>query len=153
MIFSKGFGILECNLINLTKITNLSKQTIHAEEAHNSNYIMICIKTIPYISNNPTSFSYSSLHSYYIQTEFNDTEEIINNTFITYVEPLLIYINHPALIQEWKLNIHAAAYEKKIDSDVYKTSAKKKIDCHDSDWYWTTSIKYTIQWFPFITIR
>ena len=65
---------------------------------------------------------------------------------------MLIYINHPALIQEWKLNIHAAAYEKKIDSDVYKTSAKRKIDCHDSNSYWTTSIKYTIQWFPFITI-
>ena len=28
----------------------------------------------------------------------------------------------------------------------------KKIDRHDSDLYWPTSIKYTIQWFPFLTI-
>ena len=26
------------------------------------------------------------------------------------------------------------------------------MDCHDSDLYWTTKIKYTIQWFPFLTI-
>ena len=29
---------------------------------------------------------------------------------------------------------------------------KKEIDCHDSDLYWPTTIKYTIWWFPFTTI-
>ena len=29
---------------------------------------------------------------------------------------------------------------------------KRKIDRNDSDSYWPTSIKYTIQWLPFITI-
>ena len=33
--------------------------------------------------------------------------------FSTYVESLLNYINHPALIQEWKLNLDAPACEKK----------------------------------------
>ena len=33
-----------------------------------------------------------------------------------------------------------------------KTSDKKEIDHHDSDLYFTTSIKDTIQWFPFLTI-
>ena len=56
------------------------------------------------------------------------------------------------MIQKWKLNLDAAEYENKIDSDVYKPSAKKEIDCHDSDSYWPTSIKDTIQWFTFITI-
>ena len=60
-------------------------------------------------------------------------------------------INHPELIQEWKLNLDATVYEKNIDANVNKNSAKKEIDCHDSDLYWPTSIKDTIQWFPFLT--
>ena len=36
---------------------------------------------------------------------------MIINIFSEYVEPLLKDINHPALLQEWKLNIDAAAYE------------------------------------------
>ena len=34
------------------------------------------------------------------------------------------YINHPELIQEWKLNIDASAYEKQIGANVYKPSDK-----------------------------
>ena len=60
------------------------------------------------------SFCYiKSLHSSYIQNEYNDKEEIINKTFITCVETLLDRINHPVLLQECKLNIDATAYEKK----------------------------------------
>ena len=65
---------------------------------------------------------------------------------------MLNNINNPTLIQEWKLNLDAAAYEKRIYSDVYKPSYKKEIDCHDSDSNWPTSIKDTIHWFPFLTI-
>ena len=36
--------------------------------------------------------------------------------------------------------------------NIYKPSAKKEIYRHDSDLYWPTSIKDTIQWFPFLTI-
>ena len=61
--------------------------------------------------------------------------KFINNTFIKYVEPLLDDINHPELIQERKLNLDSAAYEKKIDANVHKTSAKKEMGCHDSDSY------------------
>ena len=65
---------------------------------------------------------------------------------------MLNYISHPVLIQEWKLNIDAAVYEKKINANVYIPSSKIKIDCHDSKLYWPTSIKDTIHWFPFLTI-
>ena len=41
---------------------------------------------------------------------------------------------------------------KKIDDNVYKPSDKKEIDCHDSNLYWPTSIKNTIQWFHFLAI-
>ena len=55
------------------------------------------------------------------------------------------------MLQEWKLNLDAAAYEKN-DANVYKNPDKKEIDRHDSDLYCQTSIKDTIQWFTFLTI-
>ena len=76
---------------------------------------MTCINRIPSTSNKFKKLLLNkSLHFSYIKTEYNDKEEIINNTLIKYVEPLLDNINHPELLQEWKLNLHAAAYEKNI---------------------------------------
>ena len=85
---------------------------------------MTCIKTIPFTSNTLNKFFlHKVLHCPYIQTYFNHKEGSINNTFITYVELLLEDINNTELLQEWKLNLDAAAYEK--SSNVYKPSAKK----------------------------
>ena len=50
---------------------------------------------------------------------------MIINIFSEYVEPLLKYVNHPALLQDWKLNLDAAAYEKNIDANLAKPSEKK----------------------------
>ena len=47
--------------------------------------------------------------------------------FSEYVEPLLKDINHPALIQEWKLNLDAADYERNIDANMYKPSEKRNL--------------------------
>ena len=77
---------------------------------------------------------------------------MIINIFIAYVLPLIQGINHPALLQEWRLNIDAAEYEQNIDANLYKPSKKKKFNCHDSEDYWPTSIKEKIQWFTFIII-
>ena len=77
---------------------------------------------------------------------------MISNIFSEYVEPLLKDINHPELLQEWKLNPYTEEYERKIDTNLYKTSEKKKLDRHDSDSYWPTSVKDTIDWFSFIAI-
>ena len=61
---------------------------------------MTCIGTIKSISNTLKKLLFHKfLHYSYIQIEFNYREEIINNTFITYVELLLNGINHPELIQ------------------------------------------------------
>ena len=56
------------------------------------------------------------------------------------------------MLQEWKLNLDAAAYKFNIDANLYKPSKNKEVDCHDSDLYWPTTIKDTIQWFPFLII-
>ena len=42
----------------------------------------------------------------------NDKKEMIMNIFSEYVVPPLKYINNPALLQDWKLNLDAVAYEK-----------------------------------------
>ena len=94
----------------------------------------------------------TSFHSSYIQNEFNYRNEEIINISSAYVEPLIKEINHPSLLQEWKLNIDAAEYEKNIDANLYKASEKNKINCIDSDDYWQSSIKDTIKWFPFLAI-
>ena len=52
------------------------------------------------------------------------------------------------MLQEWKLNFDAAAYERSIDSNMSKPSDKKEMYRNESNLYWPTSIKYTIQWFP-----
>ena len=49
---------------------------------------------------------------------------MVINIFSVYVVPLLKYINHPALLQEWKLNLDATSYERNIDASMYKPSDK-----------------------------
>ena len=72
---------------------------------------MTCINKIPSKSNTLKQLLLrKSLHSSYIQNYFNDKEEIKNKCFIINIKPLLEDINHPALLQEWKLNLDAAAY-------------------------------------------
>ena len=66
-------------------------------------------------------------HSSYIQIEYNDKKETLINIFSEYFEPLLKYMNHPALFQEWKLNIDAAEQERNIDAKLYKTSEKRNL--------------------------
>ena len=50
---------------------------------------------------------------------------MIVKIFSAYVVPLLKDINHPALLQEWKLNIDATAYENNIYANISKPSDKK----------------------------
>ena len=44
--------------------------------------------------------------------------------FSTYVTLQIKEIHHPALFQEWKLNIDAAEYEKNMMANIYKPSEK-----------------------------
>ena len=108
IIFFKKVVILERNLNNLSTIANNAKQIIYAMDMHDSDYIMIFTTEITSIPNNLKKLWIKSyVHSYYIQTIYNDKEEIVNSIFITYVEPLLEYINHNSLVEEWKLNLDA----------------------------------------------
>ena len=50
---------------------------------------------------------------------------MIINIFGAYVVPLFKCINHPALLQEWRLNLDTAAYETNIDAKVSEHYDKK----------------------------
>ena len=54
----------------------------------------------------------------------------------TYVTPQINEIYHPAIIQEWKLNIDAAEYEKNMTL-THVTSTKNKIYRIDDFEHWT----------------
>ena len=112
--FSKGSTILECNTNNLAKNPNELKYRIYAEEAENSDKVMTCNIKILSTSNKLNNLTVNkSFHSSYIRREFNDKKEMTINIFSAYFEPLLKDINHPELLQEWKLNLDDAAYKKK----------------------------------------
>ena len=93
----------------MEKLPNEVKDRIHAEDTDNSDKVMIRSNTIPSTSNTLKNLAVNkNFHSYYIQREYNDKEEKRINIFSEYFEPLLKDINHPALLQERKLNLDAA---------------------------------------------
>ena len=51
----------------------------------------------------------------------------MSTIFDTYVTPQIKEISHPAFLQEWKLNIDAAEYERNMAADMYKPSEKRKL--------------------------
>ena len=66
-----------------------------------------------------------SLNYSYIQIECNGKKEMISNIFSAYVVLLLKDIKYPVFLQEWKLNLDAAVYEKHIGANMSKTSDKR----------------------------
>ena len=95
----------------MAKLPNDVKQVIHAEETDNSEKAMTYSNTISSTSNTFKNLVLNkSLYYSYIQTAFNDKKKMIIKIFSVYVVTLLKDINHPALLQEWKSNIDAAAH-------------------------------------------
>ena len=87
---------------------------------------MTCTTKITSISNTlKKSLLQYNLYSSYNETKYIGEEEITHNIFSTYVEPLFNHINNTALVKEWKLNIDAPEYEKKIDANVNRPSDKR----------------------------
>ena len=89
----------------MEKLPNEVKEIIHAEDTEDSDKVMTFTTQITSTSNTLTNLAVNtSFHSFSVQREFNDKKDTITNIFSAYVEPLLKYINHLALLEEWKLN-------------------------------------------------
>ena len=121
--FNKGLIIFDCDKNNLERLPSKIKNRIGAEVTDNSYKVVICSTTIPFTSNILKNLLVNSCsHSLYTNKEFNDKKEDIINIFSAYVAPLIKKIYHPALLQEWRLNIDAAVYKSNIAAKQYKTS-------------------------------
>ena len=94
------------------KIPDLVKERVGAALTENTDLVMLCSTTI--------TFTSSTLKNLYIGTQYHslydnysDQTEKMDRLFKTYITPQLKEIYHPEILQEWKLNIDAAEYEKK----------------------------------------
>ena len=116
---SKVFTVFECNTINLEQLPNEVKDRIHEEERNNWDKVITCTTTIPSTSNTLKHLAVNKSFDYsFIQRKFNDKKDMIIKISSAYVESLLKDINHPELLQEWKLNIDAAEYEINVDANL-----------------------------------
>ena len=67
---------------------------------------MLCYTTITSTSNTLKNLLINSnYHSSYSTETFNTNDEQMRKLFSTYVTPQIKEINHPSIIQEWKINI------------------------------------------------
>ena len=113
--FNNRFIQLPCDKDHLEKIPENVKERVGAEMEMNTNLVMICHTTIT-----STSYTLKNLyigkdcHSLYLTDDYNDQTKAMERLFSTYITPQIKEIYHLAIIQEWKLNIDAAEYEKNM---------------------------------------
>ena len=80
-------------------------------------------------------------NSLYSTENYNYQTEAMDRLFVTYITPQIKEIYHQAIIQEWKLNIDAAEYEKNTSLKHLPSTFKNRIDAFE---HWPASIKTTL---------
>ena len=102
----------------------------------NSDLVMLCYTTITSTSNTlKDSYISQDYHSSYSTDIFNNQKEAMSRLFSTYVTPQIKEMYYPAIIQEWKLNIDDAEYEKNMTLSHVPSSIMMMLDeyhfaCH-----------------------
>ena len=121
------------------------KDRVDAELKVNSDLVMLFYTTITSTSNTLKNlFISKDYNSSYSTDNFNNQKEAMEKLFSTYVTPKINEIYHPAIIQEWKLNIDAAEYENNMTLS-HVPSTIKEINCIDEFEHWPELIKSTLQ--------
>ena len=111
--FNEGLIQLTCDEDHFKTLPVRVKDRVGAELKVNSDLVMLCYTTITSTSNTlKYLFISKDYHSSYSTDNSNNQTEAMDILFSTYVTPQIKEIYHPAIIQEWKLNIDAAEYEK-----------------------------------------
>ena len=119
----KGFFIIEHNSKELSSILNIFNLIIHAIDHKESDFVMARSTAISSVANTINKLHMQSdLHLIYKQKFYHDKQDEIDTICDEYHIPLINYIDHTALTQEWKQNIEAAAYEENI----YKYTIKSE---------------------------
>ena len=118
------------------------KDRVGAEVAVDSDLVMLCYTTIPSTSNTLKNLVINSnYHSSYSTQEFNTKKEQMSTIFNTYVTPQIKEINHPEFLQEWKLNLDAAEYEKICRLICINLLKKYEFNRVDNHKHWPASIE------------
>ena len=112
----KGFVIIEYNSKHLISVPNEVKQRIHAIDKQKTDHVLVCHTEISSLANTLNILhAQSNFHTGYKQNLYNDKRDKYDELFYHYHLSLLKYIDHTALIQEWKQNLDAAAYENNLN--------------------------------------
>ena len=92
----------------------------------NTDLVVLCSTTITSTSSTLKNlYIGAQYHSLYLPDNYSDQTEKMDRLFKTYITPQLKEIYYPAILQEWKLNIDAAEYEKKRFYLMYLLFKKK----------------------------
>ena len=128
---SKGFVIIEHNYTQLSSVWNDLRLMIHAIYKQKIDHVMAFTTEISSVANTIKKLDVQyPLHSFFQKHLYHDKQKEIDAIFDEYHIPLFKYVYHPALIQEWKWNIDAAAYGKKQEIKI--PSNNKVISFHGS---------------------
>ena len=114
------------------KISENVKDSVGADLKVNTDLVMLCSTTITSTSSTLKNlYIGTQYHSLYSTENYNDQTEEMDRLFRTYITPQMKEIYHPAILQEWKLNIDAAEYKKNMTL-THLPSLKKRINCIDN---------------------
>ena len=81
----------------------------------NTDLVMLCHTTITSTSSTLKNLYIGKhYHSLYLTDNYNDQTKEMDRLFSTYITPQIKEIYHPEIIQEWKLNIDSAEYDKNM---------------------------------------
>ena len=90
------------------KNPDLVKERVGAVVTENTDLVMLCCTTITSTSSTLKNlYIGTQYHSLYSTDNYSDQTEKMDRLFKTYITPQLKEIYHPAILQEWKLNIDA----------------------------------------------
>ena len=91
------------------------KDRVGSEVKVNSDLVMLCYTIITSTSNTLKNLYISKdYNSSYSTDNYNNQKEVMDRLFSTYITSQIKEIYHLEIIQEWKLNIDAAEYEKNM---------------------------------------
>ena len=97
------------------KIPDLVKERVGVVLSENTDLVMQCSTTITSTSTTLKNlYIGTEYHESYSTNIYSDQTEKMDRLFKTYITPQLKDIYHPAILQEWKLNIDAKEYEKNM---------------------------------------
>ena len=116
---SRELSIIEHNTKQLSLIKNYAKLIINTINQLNTDYVMVKKNAISAVANTIKQLHIQkNMHILYKQDLNKNKEKGIYDLFLEYLVPVTNNIEHPALIEEWRQNIDASAYEKYLYKDV-----------------------------------